>query len=328
MTNIKRDNSSEININRLIHDLKAIGVGPGDHLGLGISLKKIGRVTGGPNVLIDSLLEVVGAEGTLMIPAYTKNFHLSLLKGNRVNYVFDHLQTPVATGIVPETLRKRPDALRSRHPTNSVAAIGRYSDFLTKGHDERAPAYSPYSKLGQINGKILCIGIGDKLVGIRHQAQYSAGLLGIVPYRCGTYFRGQDGSKKLFIRKDKGGCVTTLPSLVTDLREKGFVRDGKIGHAESILVPAREALCNMTRRLKDNPTLNLCDDLFCLWCRELERRMKLYSLPGAFPKYQNNPFVRISLILINRIRLNHPQTLISMKLAIKSFAKKGNKTKA
>ena len=37
---------------------------------------------------------------------------------------FDTLNTPSSVGVILETFRRRPNVLRSCHPTNSVAASG------------------------------------------------------------------------------------------------------------------------------------------------------------------------------------------------------------
>lgn len=293
-----------ISRDRLINDLKSLGVARGDHVGLGISFKSIGRVEGGPEAFIETLLESVGTEGTIMIPTYTKYFHLSMIQMGLVDYIFDYRSTQATTGLMSEMIRKHSASVRSKHPTNSIAAIGGYSAFLTGDHNENAHAYMPYSKLAQINGKILSIGIGDKLVGIRHEAQYLAGLLDVVPFRCGVQYRDKKGEIQLFVRKDKGGCTKMLPELGNVvLRKNGLVRDGMIGMARSILVPARETLELMTDVLKNNPTINLCDDILCLWCREVERRMDLYGKIEKPRFFQKNIIIYGILALINKLRL-------------------------
>jgi aminoglycoside 3-N-acetyltransferase len=287
------------NKNLIVKDLKALGVSEGDHLGIGLSFKSIGPVEGGPETLIDAFIESVGPNGTIMMPSYTRFFPLSKIQSGKVNYIFDYKTTEGITGIIPELLRKRKESIRSRHPTNSVTAIGKAAEYLTKEHNENAMAYMPYSKLTDINGKILCIGIGDRLVGIRHEAQFLAGLLDIIPYKIGVQYKDANDNIRLFIRKDKGGCTTRLPEFTSILKKAGMVKEGKIGAAHSLLIPAHNILDVMIDMLKKNPTLNLCRDALCLWCREIERRLNLYSKiedPAYFQKYR---FVRNTLALIN-----------------------------
>jgi len=49
-----------ISKDKLVSDLKNLGVKKGDALNLKISLKSIGHVEGGPVTVIDALMEVVG----------------------------------------------------------------------------------------------------------------------------------------------------------------------------------------------------------------------------------------------------------------------------
>ncbi len=257
---------------------------------------------GGPDALIDALLEAVGPEGTIMMPTYTRSFPVP--KAKAMDYVFDYRITPGNTGLVPEIFRKREGAIRSRHPTSSVAAVGRLASLLTEGHDEKSSAYSPYSRLAKSRGKILCIGIGDNMVGFRHEAQFLAGLLDIVPLRRAVKYRKENAEIGLFIRRDKGGCVKKLPDLVKPLRERGFVADGHVGGANSILASARECLEMMTWQLKDHPEMNLCSNIKCLWCRELERRLDLYGRINNPNYFQKNIAIIKGIYLWNWVRLN------------------------
>lgn len=258
----------------IIADLRRLGIVEGDHIAVGISLKSIGIIDGGPDSLVRALLNAVGEKGTLLIPSYTSCYSLSDYKlGN--SGVFDVKQTRANTGAVAEIMRAHSKAIRSRHPTNSVVAIGAQADFITRSHDECSSSYLPFSRLADINGKFLALGIGDRLVGLRHEAQYLAGLLDIVPQKLGTLYRDRNGSEKWFHRSDAGGCVERLAELVTDLRDLGLVKDGSLGAAGAVLVPIRESLKIMTDILRENPTRTLCGGIGCLWCRELERRMDL-----------------------------------------------------
>ncbi len=288
---------------RLIRDLERLGIQPGDHLGLGISFRSIGSVAGGPDTLINALLEAVGPDGTIMIPAFTPLFPRTITASGRVERVFDPAWTPAYTGIVSETLRQRRGALRSRHPVCSVIADGQLARQLTEGHDADAPACLPYSRLADCGGKVLCIGIGDNLVAFRHQAQYLAGLLDVVPFRRRSRVRDEAGRIRTYVRRDESGCVRKLPDLVAVLRERGLVANGKIGEADAVLVQAREGLRVMTEILRDAPVRNLCGVWSCLWCRELERRLDLYGAIKNPRFFQRHRAVAWLTGLVNRVRL-------------------------
>lgn len=290
---------------RLIKDLRNIGVEEGDHVGVALSFKSIGYVKDGPDAFIESLLEAIGFKGTIMMPTYTRSFHYSKIRFTKNCHVYDFRSTPALTGLVPETFRKNFKTIRSMHPTHSVAAIGKKARYLIDGHNEKSRIFLPYSKLAKIRGKVLCIGIGDRVVAIRHEAQCLAGLLNIVPQKKGVKFRDNLGIINTFIGENWPGCVERLPELVQDLRKKGLVTDGMIGNARSILVPAKDFLENTSEMLRDDPTLNLCDRISCLWCRELERRMSLYDKIDNPRYFQRNVLIIKIIEVINWFRLHN-----------------------
>ena len=140
----------EVSKDRIIRDLRRIGVEEGDHVAVALSLKSIGYVKDGPEAFIDALLEAVGPNGTIMMNAHTRSFIVSDIASN---YIFDYRSTPTWTGLVPETFRKRRNSIRSEHPRCSVSAIGKLAKLLTEGHDENANSYMPFSTLAKVRGK-------------------------------------------------------------------------------------------------------------------------------------------------------------------------------
>jgi len=307
----------EITKDRVIEDLKQLGMSKGDHVGVALSFKSIGYVKGGPDAFIDALLETVGPKGTIMMPAFTKSFPISKTKSGKIEYIFDYKLTPSYTGLVPNAFLKRTNTIRSHHPINSVAALGKFAKYLTKDHDENSRPFIPYSRLTKLNGKIMCVGIGDRIVAIRHEAQDQAGLLNIVPLKRGTKFRDSDGIVKIYKGTVIAGCAARLHELVPNFRKMGFVIDGKIGMAKSVVVSAKKFLEYTTGMLKDDPSLNLCTRISCLWCRELERRLELYDNienPKYFQKYI---VVRKIIATINFFRLRDSKLIVPLRLIMR-----------
>ena len=54
---------------KLIHDLSALGLCPGDTVIVHSSLSALGHVEGGADTVIDALKELLTEEGTLLFPA-------------------------------------------------------------------------------------------------------------------------------------------------------------------------------------------------------------------------------------------------------------------
>ena len=290
---------------KLIQDLEKIGVRKGDTLAVPASFKNIGPVEGGPEGFIDALLEAIGPDGTLMMNTFTKSFPIYAISQE---YVFNHKSSICWTGILPNTLRKHKSAIRSKHPVASVVAIGKEAEYLTAKHDAKSTLYLPYSKLAEINGKFLAVGIGHNLVAIRHEAQRVAGLFDIVHEFRGVQYLDDRGNVNVYVYNNPP-CVKRLPELFHAIRKEGFLREGKIGNAYSILAPAKDLLDCMSRELRRNPAANLCNDIKCLWCRETERKLDLYEKISNPEIFQRTNFVRTAIALVNQIRLKKQRFL-------------------
>ena len=284
---------------KLKKDLEKMGLTKGDHVAVTLSFKAIGFVENGPDDLIDALLEVIGPDGTLMMNTYTKVFPVYEVDPR---FVFDYKSTPCNTGLVPETLRMRKEALRSKHPACSVVAIGRKAKCLTEGHDENASRFLPYLRLGQMGGKYLCIGIGNRLVAIRHEAQRLAGLFDVVRLFNGVQYLDYKGNTRMFAYPESP-CPNKLPDLVPKMQKAGVLTMGKIGNARSVVASAGELISYMAQKLREDPALTLCDDVGCLWCREVERRLKLYSAVKNPMYFQKIVLLRTFIALVNNFRL-------------------------
>lgn len=294
---------AEISSARIAEDLRKMGVSEGDHISLALALSKVGRVAGGPESFIDAVLDVLGPEGTLMMNTYTHFFHVTQREALEAYPPFDYRSTSCWTGLVPDTLRKHPGALRSRHPVNSITAVGKMAMYLTEGHDHASRPYLPYSRLAEIGGISLFIGLEDRMVALRHEAQYLANLTNVVPLEVCINYLGDDEEIRLFKAKDVFACSVSLQRLTPYLRNHGILKEGYIGNAPSILVYTKRALDDMAELLSDSPALTLCDDIACIWCRELERRLNLYGDIANPKAFQSNPLLKSAIALINNRRL-------------------------
>jgi aminoglycoside 3-N-acetyltransferase len=155
----QKNNQQYLTKQELVAQIKKAGVVNGDHLLVHCSLSKIGYINGGALTLIDALLESIGPEGTLLMPAFPA-------KGRNKDYlmelsVFDVNNTPSQMGNVSETFRKMQDVKRSFHPTDSICALGKDANYFTNSHFGNITPYnehSPFRKLCNKNGKILMLG--------------------------------------------------------------------------------------------------------------------------------------------------------------------------
>ncbi|MBQ1790218.1 MAG: AAC(3) family N-acetyltransferase [Oscillospiraceae bacterium] len=161
--------------NDILRALSALGLRRGNIVMVHTSLSKIGYVCGGAQAVIEALIEIVGEDGTIMMPTQTwKNLDPETgVHGDTSEEDWDTIRenwpaynkslTPTNTmGAVAEMFRSWPGAMRSDHPARSVAAWGRYAEHLVSDHDlsNIFGDGSPIGKLYELNGKVLLIGVG------------------------------------------------------------------------------------------------------------------------------------------------------------------------
>ena len=171
----KKETRAILTKEELIKHFKACGVSEGQAIFVHTSLKSLGFVVGGAETLIRALLEIVGEEGTLMMPSQTwKNLDPStgvhweepeewwpIIRKNWPAY--DKEVTPaIGMGVVAEMFRKWPGAKRTNHPARSIAAVGKHAEYITEEHDlsNIFGENSPLDKLYKLNGYVLLIGVG------------------------------------------------------------------------------------------------------------------------------------------------------------------------
>lgn len=114
------------------------------------SLNSIGKFPDRANIFVQTFLEHIGEEGTLLMPS------LSYKTVNKSQPVFNEQNTASCVGALTEFFRTYPGVKRSIHPTHSVCGIGAKATFLLKDHfmDETpCGPYSPFARLPLVGGK-------------------------------------------------------------------------------------------------------------------------------------------------------------------------------
>jgi aminoglycoside 3-N-acetyltransferase len=167
--------------------LHALGVRPGKTLLVHASMRAVGWVCGGALSVVQALLDVVGATGTLVAPTFTAdNRDPSRWVAPSVPPqwwptirehlpVFDPAITPSqGMGAIAEQLRGWPGALRSSHPQVSFVALGPQAGFITADHPltchlgER----SPLRRLEDVDAQVLLLGVGWERCTAFHLGEY------------------------------------------------------------------------------------------------------------------------------------------------------------
>jgi aminoglycoside N3'-acetyltransferase len=95
--------AKSINKDLLIFDLSRLGIKPGMSIFVHSSLSKLGNLQGGADTVVESLIEIVGREGTIIMPGFTirKSMveSLEFLKKNDIT--FDYKTAKPLVGAIP-----------------------------------------------------------------------------------------------------------------------------------------------------------------------------------------------------------------------------------
>ncbi|MFF2902444.1 aminoglycoside N(3)-acetyltransferase [Streptomyces sp. NPDC057966] len=171
----------------LASDLRAMGLCAGETLLVHSSLSSLGWVCGGPGVVVGALLDALGDSGTLVVPTHSAdNSDPAYWENPPVPEAwwadirasmppFDARTTPtLGVGVVPETVRNWPGAVRSCHPQTSFAAVGPRATAIVDGHalDCRLGEHSPLARLEECGARVLLLGTGFETCTAFHLAEY------------------------------------------------------------------------------------------------------------------------------------------------------------
>jgi aminoglycoside 3-N-acetyltransferase len=263
----------------IVAGLKALGVRPGCILLVHASLSSLGTVEGGADTVIAALLEVLGPDGTLLMPTHPA----------RDGRVFDPATVPSAMGRISEAFRQRPGVLRSRHPYHPVATCGPLAAQMLQDHPrpttgdyrERSsipdgPA-SPYGRLISLGGYVLHIGCDLDTLTLVHSVEAELDL----PFlrELDMDYLGEDGQvHRLHLTRCPGGHRGGVLKFDRLLREEGAMVVGRIGQAVCRLIAARPAAHIMRRVLAHDPSFVLDNNPNCADCARARGQLKAARL--------------------------------------------------
>lgn len=161
----------------IIKVIEKSGVKPGSTVIIHSAMGNFYNYKGTAEDLIDKLLNYLGPDGTLCMPAYPSD------KFN-TNIVFDVQNAKSAAGYLSEVFRKYPKVKRSLNQLHSVCAIGKNADFVTREHHLSRICFdehSPFQKIAELGGFTINLGMPKWFVGTAEHI-CEARLYGKLPY--------------------------------------------------------------------------------------------------------------------------------------------------
>lgn len=236
--------------------LRALGVEPGEILLAHSSLSSLGWVCGGAVAVVQGLLDALGPHGTLVVPAQSGDLSdpavwrsppvpeqwWETIRATMPRY--DPRTTPTrGVGVIPETVRTWPGALRSAHPHTSFAALGPHAAEIVAGHapDCRLGERSPLARLEKLGARVLLLGAGYTSCTAFHLAEYRIPAPLVEVGRPGP--DGWERVTEVSISSDR------FDELGHDFERDRPVLRGTVGAADARLFPLADAVAYAERWL-------------------------------------------------------------------------------
>lgn len=226
--------------------------------------------------MIEAMRDVSGPNGTLVMPAFTRQYPIW-----QSDIPFVDEDRRVSTGALAQALISRPDAIRSEHPTHSFVAVGARARELMADHTLGCACFEPMRRLAASDAKMMLVGCIDQSPGFStvHLAQHDLGLSQqhYIRFAFRVKIRGADREPVFVSLPEAPGCSRGFSRFYKDYEADGNKHRGFIGMADSMLVGANRALQTEMSILAKNPTYPLCERETCVRCRILCG----YNLSGA-----------------------------------------------
>jgi len=248
--------------------LQLAGVGRGDLLLGHFALSWFGYIEGGAESLIQTILELLGTDGTLVMPTFTFSW--------LGNMPYNPRNTPSVVGAVTNEFRKRAGVLRSAHPTHSFAAIGKHAQAITADHDHTRSPLSEDGPLGRIealNGKILMFAKPESNTSM-HLGEYRAGLP-LLDFICPIL---QDGKRVEVVVPDCPWHVRFGPAY-EKLYTGALIQEVPLGEQSIRVMRCADAIAAQAEVMLDTPVLLLQPGCDCAYCSRLKQHCT--SIPAT-----------------------------------------------
>jgi len=238
----------------LATDLRQLGLTPGMIVLVHSSLSSLGWVCGGPVTVVQALIDVVTAAGTLVMPTQSGDYSdpaswqdppvasqwWQIIRDTMP--AFDPQVTPTRNmGRIVEVFRTWQNVRRSSHPTVSFAAWGQQAEAIVLGHslEYSLGEGSPLASLYDLNAWVLLLGVGYDRNTCFHLAEYRSVGAKQILNSSPILETGQRVWKTYRDIEFNPGCFVEMGEA---FEQAGYAKVSKVGNATTRLFPIRSAV--------------------------------------------------------------------------------------
>lgn len=251
---------------QLTKELKELGLRNGDIVNIKASIKSIGRMENGPQTLLDSLLEVVGSDGTIVTESFLNTRPIFVVP---VKLPISTHESSSYAGAFANAILSHPNVFRSIHPIQKFAAIGKHAKILINQFDSNPIPYGLLNHMAEMGGKNLRIGPDDKVIGVG-TTHVAIETLNYKQKRIPKGIRFVNSESKTSVYKENwaNGCPKGFNNLLSIHKQNGnFMSEGLLGETKAQISLMKKTLQTEMELLSVRPDAFLCKDPFCISCR-------------------------------------------------------------
>lgn len=277
-------NENEITKEAIESSLRALGLKEGDTVMLHSSVSACGHVIGGAKTIIDAFLGVIGKEGTLMAPAFTRPYMYfegaHQRQRNFRPFRPDNIDG-ISTGTLPKVMLREYGAKRSAHATHSWCAIGKNSEYCVSAHgllDSPCGDNNPMEKALELGGKIVFFGCGVSSNTFIHYLEDRANS-NFLENAVIKIVREDGKHVTEVMRNHLPGCRDFYNYLTPECKfykraiDKGLeIKRELLGAGDIYAMNIEDVYRIGTELFKEDPDVTLCDRPECNFCSRYRRK--------------------------------------------------------
>ena len=248
---------NSVSLAEIVRAFRQVGLKPGDMVNVQSRLFAIGAVSGCevsaiPDIYIRAFREVIGDEGTIVVPTYTTSF-------GRFGTSFVLEESPSEMGALSERVRLYPGAVRTLHPIQSLTALGGQAQALAKDHPRWNVGHDTIWERMLLRGcKVVGLGLPPRRsMTVLHQAEF----LACVPYLYNKVLRGEvyaagrkiDHDFFMAVRYLNFGIGYDISRTENDLEALGEIKHAPLGGSAVCVVSMESAFQIGMRGLRQDP---------------------------------------------------------------------------